>query len=183
VREWPLPPDDPAYERVTNPERFLPLHAAADVLVARLEARYQVERRDGGPAADEGVVRQVELVPAAGAPLTVRWDDFPAVSVRYGTLCDETYPPCGCDACEAIEQPEDLAQDLEERVDALVAGRFSERIVTYEHEIVLEYTFQWEGGGCARGGNRIPEGHPLLDGPQTIEWPPWPPRSPPHGCT
>jgi hypothetical protein len=179
VRDWPLPPDDPAYERVTNPERFLPLHAAADALVARLEARYQVERRDGGPPAYEGVIRQVELIPAAGAPLAIRWDDFPAVNVVYGTVHHESYPQCGCDACEAIEQPDDLIEDLEQKVEALVAGRFSEQVVNDEGRTLLTFRFRFEGDGSSSGGTGIPDGHPRLDGPQTIDWPRWPPRQRP----
>jgi hypothetical protein len=171
-----LPPDDPAYERVTNPERFLPLHAAADALVARLEAQYQVERRDGGPPAYEGVIRQVELIPAAGAPLAIRWDDFPAVNVVFGAVHDETYRPCGCDACDAIEQPDELIEDLEEKVEALVAGRFSERVVKDDDQTLLTFRFRYEGDGFSSRGTRIPRGHPRLDGPQTIDWPPWPRR-------
>ncbi|MDQ1506921.1 MAG: hypothetical protein QOD57_4648 [Actinomycetota bacterium] len=53
------PPDDGAYERVTNPERFAPLHEAADALIARLESQYQVERTDGGPT--QGVISAVRL--------------------------------------------------------------------------------------------------------------------------
>lgn len=157
MRDWPLPPDDPAYERVTNPERFLPLHAAADALVARLEAQYQVERRAGGPPPYEGVIRQVELIPAAGAPLAIYWDDFPAVSVRYGTVHREGYPQCGCDACEAVEQPGELVEEFEQKIEALVAGRFSERVV---HGTSLAIRFSFEGDGFSSGGSRIPDGHP-----------------------
>jgi len=173
-----LPPDDPAYERVTNPERFLPLHAAADALVARLEAQHEVERRDGGPPAYQGVIRQVELIPATGAPLTICWDDFPAVSVIYGTVVQESYPQCGCDACEAIEQPDELIQELEQKVQALVAGRFSERVVNDRGRTVLAFRFRFEDGSES-GGTHIPHGHPRLEGPPTIDWPPWPPRQQP----
>jgi hypothetical protein len=78
------------------------LHEAADALVAWLESQYQVERTDGGPPAYEGVIRQVGLLPTVGAPLIIRWDDFPAVSVRYGGRHEESYPQCGCDACEGM---------------------------------------------------------------------------------
>ena len=106
------------------------MHEAADALVARLESQYQVQRTDGGPPAYEGVIRQVELVPPVGAPLIIRWDDFPAVSVRYGSRHEESYPQCGCDACEEHEQPDELIEDLEHKIEAVVAGRFSESVVT-----------------------------------------------------
>src|SRR2546423_11928058 len=65
------PPDDAAYERVTNPERFRRLHEAADALVARLETQFQLDRINDGTPAYEGVIRQVQLVPVIGAPLVV----------------------------------------------------------------------------------------------------------------
>jgi hypothetical protein len=43
-------PPPEAYTRVTNPERFQPLHSFTEGLVARLEARFDVERTEGyGP--------------------------------------------------------------------------------------------------------------------------------------
>jgi hypothetical protein len=174
VREQP--PDD-AYERVTNPERFAPLHEAADALVARLESQYQVERSDGGPPAYAGVIRQVELVPTAGAPLIVRWDDFPAVSVRYGSRHEESYPQCGCDACEEHEQPDQLIEDLERRVQAVVAGRFNESVLCEDDATWLKFEFNF-GDGHASGGTRLSEGHLLWNRPGQVVWPPWPLRSP-----
>jgi uncharacterized protein DUF6226 len=179
------PPDDDAYERVTNPERFAPLHEAADALVARLESQYQVERTDGGPAAYEGVIRQVGLVPTVGAPLIIRWDDFPAVSVRYGSRHEESYPQCGCDACERHEQPDELIEDLERKIEAVVAGRFSESVVTDAGATGLndadgpwlrfEFNF---GDGRASGGTRLHEGDPLRNESGEVVWPPWPSRNP-----
>ena len=49
-------PPPEAYSRVTNPERFQPLHSFAEGLVARLEARFDVERTEGyGLDAEEGL--------------------------------------------------------------------------------------------------------------------------------
>jgi hypothetical protein len=86
------PPDEDAYERVTNPERFIPLHPAAEAIVARLESRYEVERIDLDDVVEDGVVRQVQLLPSAGAPLTIRWTTFPGLHVRYGRWHDESFP-------------------------------------------------------------------------------------------
>jgi hypothetical protein len=173
----PSPPDDDAYERVTNPQRFLPLHEAADALVARLESRYEVERRDGGPPAYEGVIRQVELVPAIGAPILIGWDDFPAVSVRYGSRHDEGYPQCGCDACEEHEQPAGLIEDLERKVEAVTAGRFSESVGSDADGTWSKFRFDF-GDGWESGGTRLSDEDPLRNQPGEMLWPAWPLRSP-----
>ena len=177
MRDGSLPPDD-AYERVTNPERFRPVHLAADALVARLESEYRVERRAGDLPPHEGVIRQVELVPEVGATLLIRWDDFPGVSVRYGSLHEEGYPQCGCDACEDREQPANLIEDLERKIRAVVAGRFTETLVPAHLSTGLKFEFRFEDG-LASGGDRIPEGHPRRNGPAEIVWPAWPRRNPP----
>lgn len=177
MHDCPSPPDD-AYERVTNPERFLPLHEAADLLVARLESRYDVDRRDGGPPPYEGVIRQVELVPTVGAPLVIRWDDFPAVSVRYGSHHDESYPQCGCDACAEHEQPDALIEDLERKIEAVTAGRFRESVVSDADGTWVKFEFSF-GDGRASGGNRLAEDDPLRNQPVDLLWPPWPLPNPP----
>lgn len=183
----PSPPDDDAYERVTNPQRFLPLHDAADGLVARLESRYQVERRDGGPPAYEGVIRQLELVPSVGAPLLIRWSDFPGVSVRFGSRHEESFPQCGCDACAEHEQPDELIEDLERKIEAVVAGRFSESVTTDGRSFGLNdadgpwLRFQFDfGDGRSSGGTRLREGDFLRNEPEEVAWPPWPSRNPIH---
>ena len=47
-RKWGVedPPEE-AYSRVTNPERFLPLHGSVERLLGRLEATFDVEREEG----------------------------------------------------------------------------------------------------------------------------------------
>ena len=46
-------PPEEAYSRVTNPERFHPLHAAATELLDWLEREFAVERLEGHDADDE----------------------------------------------------------------------------------------------------------------------------------
>ena len=46
-------PPDEAYSRVTNPERFQPLHAAATELLDRLEREFAVERSEVHDVDDE----------------------------------------------------------------------------------------------------------------------------------
>jgi hypothetical protein len=165
------PPDD-GYGRVTNPERFRPVHAAADDLVARLQSQYQVERRDAGEAAHEGVVRQVELVPPVGAPLAIRWDRFPGLAVHYGRWHDESYPRCGCDACH--EQPDELIEDLQRKIAAVVAGRFAEAVVSEPDGVWVAYEFRFDGHGRSSGRGRLPEGIPPGEAFGEVVWPPWP---------
>ena len=56
-------PPEEAYSRVTNPERFQPLHAAATELLDRLEREFGVERLEGHDADHElGRVRLDSLV-------------------------------------------------------------------------------------------------------------------------
>jgi hypothetical protein len=53
-RKWGVesPPEE-AYSRVTNPERFRPLHGSAERLLGRLEATFDVEREEGYELDDE----------------------------------------------------------------------------------------------------------------------------------
>jgi hypothetical protein len=165
------PPADDAYGRVTNPERFRPLHSAAKAIVARLESRYEVVRVDGGTA--EGEERRVQLVPAVGGSLTVSWTSFPGLMVRYGRWHDEAYPQCGCDACD--EDPDEELEDLERKVDALTTGRFTESVSSDEQGSWLGFSFAFDDGEES-GRGLLSEGDPALGEPGEILWPAWPSR-------
>ena len=167
------PPDDDAYERVTNPERFRRLHEAADALVARLEAKFQLDRIDDGAPVYEGVIRQVQLVPVVGAPLVFCWTDFPGVRVRFGRWHDEAYPNCGCDACD--EDAEELVEDLENEVEGAVAGQFTESVMSDAEGIWLTFEFAYSGGRKS-GKQRLSEGDTRRNQPGPINWPGWPLR-------
>ena len=73
------PPPNPAYSRVTNPERFRPLHSAMLEIVGRLESIYDVELAEGyGLDAElERGLRparpQVRLVPRIPRPPRLPW--------------------------------------------------------------------------------------------------------------
>lgn len=82
-------PADAAYSRVTNPERFLPLHTAMPEIIARLENDFVVERAEGY-GLDEELERgmdlahpDVKLIPAdpGAAPIAVAFTDFPGLRV------------------------------------------------------------------------------------------------------
>lgn len=128
------PPPDPAYSRVTNPERFRPLHAAMLEIVDRLEIDFDVERTEGyGLDAElerglEAARPHVRLNPrdSEAAPIAVVFSTFPGLNVRFGRWFTEPFPSCGCDACD--ESAEDEIERLNEVVDDVVAGRFCEAI-------------------------------------------------------
>ena len=127
-------PEDPAYSRVTNPERFRPLHSAMLEVLARLENDFDVERTEG-----YGLDTELErgLKPARphvrldprdpeAAPIAVVFSTFPGLNVRFGRWFSEPFPSCGCDACD--ESAESEIERLNEMVDDVVAGRFREAI-------------------------------------------------------
>ena len=92
-------PPPEAYSRVTNPDRFSPLHSFVLDLLARLEAEFNVTRVEGyGIDAEleaRGVVRPtVKLAPsdAGAAPITVAFSAFPGLAVRFGRWKLDFFP-------------------------------------------------------------------------------------------
>lgn len=127
------PPPDPAYSRVTNAERFRPLHAAMLEMLGRLERDFDVERterhrRDAelvpGLNLERPQVRLSPLDPDA-APIAVVFSTFPGLHVRCGRWYREPFPSCGCDACDASADGE--IERLTGMVDDVVAGGFARR--------------------------------------------------------
>ncbi len=127
------PPDD-AYDRVTNPERFRPLHAAMLEIIGQLESDYEVERKEGYGLDEELESRRdparpsVMLSPrdAEAAPVGVTFSKFPGLYLRLGRWYTEPFPDCGCDACD--ETAEDEIQRLKDIIDDVTAGRFREAV-------------------------------------------------------
>ena len=131
-RWGPEGPPPEAYERVTNPERFAPLHDIALDLLERLDREFDVTREEGyglDPLEREDLVRPtVRLKPTdpEAGPLTIRFSKFPGIGVRLGHWFAVSFPGCGCDACD--ETVEEGKEDLERLVDALTSGSFSQAI-------------------------------------------------------
>jgi uncharacterized protein DUF6226 len=122
-----------AYERVTNPERFRPLHGAALALLDRLTAEFDVERSEGfGLEAElesgEPERPSVRLVPRDpnAATIVVTFTSFPGIRARFGRWYAGAFPTCGCDACD--ESAEEEIDRLHEEVLAVTSGGFSEAI-------------------------------------------------------
>ncbi len=127
-------PPDEAYSRVTNPERFRPLHAAMLEIIGRLENDYEVERTEGY-GLDEELERRLDLArtsirlsprDAESAPIGVTFSTFPSLYLRFGKWYKEPFPDCGCDACD--ETAEDEIQRLKDVVDVVTSGRFREAV-------------------------------------------------------
>ena len=130
----PEGPPDEAYSRVTNPERFQPLHEAALRLIERLVADFDVEIAEGydlrvlGISEDRLARRSITLSPndPACAPIAVAFTDFPGVRVRFGKWKEEPFPDCGCDACDE-DADEEIAY-MTELFELVTAGRFLEAV-------------------------------------------------------
>ena len=104
------PSEDLPYSITTHPERFAPVQEVARALEAALPAA----NRPGGD----------------GIPIGVEFTDFPGVIIRVG-MKDFPFPVCGCDACD--EEVGRLATDMEELVEAAVAGRYEGDADSYRY--------------------------------------------------
>lgn len=117
---------------MTDAARYSVLHNVARELLDQLSRDYAVEVIIG-PTVDEDLAGRaptettVRLQPSSGegAPLTFAFTQFPGLIVRFGTWQVETYPLCGCDACD--EQPADLTKRLRGQVGVIVSDGFTER--------------------------------------------------------
>lgn len=134
MNHWgPEGPPPEAYSRVTNPERFRPLHGFAMDWIGRLERAFDVERVEeerpedvfkGSEFARPGV-RLRPRDPGA-APIVVGFTTFPGLWIRAGRWCMDAFPVCGCDAC--AETLEGEIERLVQLVSDVTDGRFCEAI-------------------------------------------------------
>ena len=183
-------PPEEAYSRVTNPERFLPLHAAATELLDRLEREFAVERLVGHDADDElgrGRLARppIRLVPhdPQAAPIVVAYTDFPGLRFRFGSWYTEPFPDCGCDACD--ETADGSIEEMIRMVEAVVSSGFREgmRVPPLLGDGWQESEFRFDDGhgGFKKGESRVSRSHALeMTGGKlkvTLEWKPWPRRN------
>ena len=178
------PPDD-AYSRVTEPERFTPLHGWALEAVTRLQTEYEVTLEEDG-IADADLERStlsrplMKLTPAQdlSAPITIAFTDFPGLVVRAGHWLTDWFPSCGCDACD--EMPEEEFERFTEFLTDVVAGRFRESLYLDPEGDGRSNMELW-GVDHRRGrrGSQVSrdEAVQMLDGETetTMDWMPWQP--------
>ena len=127
------PPTD-VYSRVTDAERFRPLHAAMLEIVGRLERNFEVERRDGYGLEDD--LEEIMYLDCPSiwikpkdpdaAPIGVAFSNFPGLYMRFGRWYKDAFPSCGCDACDETAEIE--IERLNEMVEDVIAGRFRESL-------------------------------------------------------
>jgi Family of unknown function (DUF6226) len=185
-----LPPE--AYSRVTDPERFRPLHNVALRLLEQLDAAFNVERFEG-----YGLDRELEvgdlarpsvrLVPRdpKAAPLIIAFTTFPGLKVRAGRWLTDAFPQCGCDACD--ETANDEAVRLAALVDALTAGRFREGVslpLAGDGWQESEYWLPSRQRRSSRSRVDRARAREMLAGSarSAIEWGPWPRRETSEGA-
>ncbi|WP_222193085.1 DUF6226 family protein [Modestobacter italicus] len=166
-------PDGPppeAYSRVTDPQRYAAVHGVADRLVTELAERYDVAVA-GEPSSGPREVRAVRLHPrsGAGADLVVVHTDL-GVRLRAGHWAEESFPRCGCDACD--EEPGDLAEELGEFVADVAHGRLAEELTGGSGEGTLAV---WRPRSSATWSLTRAELQ-RLGPPGRHEWLPWPER-------
>ena len=181
---------DPAYSRVTNPERFRPLHTAMLAIIDRLESDFEVERAEGF-SLDEKLARGLDLARADvrltpkdpdAAPISVVFTAFPGLRIRFGRWYVEPFPVCGCDACD--ESAEDEIERLNDMLDDVTAGRFREAIeiplISFMGSGWMETRFWSPDGRRRRHRSRVDRrrGREMSGGRRRLDlnWKPWPRR-------
>lgn len=184
-RWGPEGPPDEAYSRVTEPERFAPLHPAALEALDRLTAEYDVGRVEGYGLDAELESRElarpsIRVVPndPGAAPILVAFTIFPGLGVRLGRWHTDRYPGCGCDACDETAGIE-IAR-FQRMIDDVTAGRFREAIrLPLVGSARQSFRF-WSGNGGSGGEGRIERSRAremLAGGDRSsYEWAPWPRR-------
>ena len=116
---WVEPPSE-MYSACRHPERFEPLLITARALLDHLERKFDVDRAD----IVRGERTHVILTPRSGdgTVLAMKLPDgsLPSVKIRAGYQYRESWPDCGCDACDDFVPA--LLDELETMVFAIVEG-------------------------------------------------------------
>jgi hypothetical protein len=168
-------PDDDAYGRVTNPERYAPVVEAARQIIHRLTLVYDVTARKGTAEQDfpewsDPQATTELLEPRTGAPLRAMLTDFPGVVLRFGRWGREAFPSCGCDAC--AELPHELIEEMGHVIDAITLGGYAEAFRGRTLTTVMSGS--WGHRSTKRRLNRSERRD---FGPKgSYEWPAWPRR-------
>ncbi|MGH8924983.1 MAG: DUF6226 family protein [Acidimicrobiia bacterium] len=166
-------PDQEAYGRVTNPERYRAVVDAARAMIANLVKTYHVESTPGSrnvdfPDCAASSEEVTQLRPSQGVPLAFLFTEFPGVVVRIGDWCVEAFPACGCDACN--ESPREVVERLSDVVGAAVEGSYEEELT--KRTLTYTYSGRW---GSTSSEKRLDRGEWKRHGvPAVHRWPAWP---------
>lgn len=170
-------PAKDAYSVCRHPERFEPVVEVARALLDHLERAYDVVRTERGVDGQTCV----RLTPASGdgAALMVLFPltGLPGVEVTAGLRFRNSWPDCGCDACD--DSVPDLLDEFERTVFAIVEGTMSEWRGGPEHDVPWTINVEFDdatvNSGLAAGWS---SGEPEpLDLPLTPRrWGAWPLR-------
>lgn len=123
-----------AYSRVTDAERFTPLHTAMLEMILGLEAAFDVVREESY-GLDEELEKPFKLARPSiklgpndpdAAAITVAFSDFPGLNVRFGRWSTELFPVCGCDACD--ESADGEIKRVTRMIDSVTDGGFREAV-------------------------------------------------------
>lgn len=183
-------PPAEAYSRVTNPERFAPLHEIALELLQILERKFDVDRVEGydlDPYLETAIVAVVrptiKLTPRRTnrAAITIAFSTFPGLNVRFGRWFTRPFPICGCDACD--ESVEDESDSLHWLAECVIAGQFIEEIRIQEPGSASMHIEIWSKDGSRQSGGfgskmDWEEAKEILghDQKAVFQWEPWPKR-------
>ena len=185
-------PPPEAYSRVTDPERFQSLHDFAVRLLDGLEANFDVERLEGY-GLDRDLEEKVELARSSvrlvpqdpdAAPIVVVFTAFPGLLVRFGRWREESFPGCGCDACDETADGE--AARLSKMVDDVTAGRYREAIKLPPVGDGSQESAFWSINGSSSNQRRLERSRAQrmlgTSDRSSFDWKPWPqrPESPPN---
>lgn len=174
-------PADDAYGRVTSPEKYAVVHDAAHACIAELVRRFAVTESNADASGlhldgTADVVQAVRLQPSAAdaAPLVIAFTPFPGLLVRFGNWHIEAFPRCGCDACD--ETPEEVVRELDDRVTALVEGRFREQLTGRFRPTRSAEFGAADGAWRRRSSERLHRGAVRSGMRRDRDWQPWPLR-------
>jgi hypothetical protein len=175
-----------AYTRVTNPERFRPLHDLGLTIAGRLRSGFEVEESHAFELLPERMRPfeharpPVTLTPLDrnSAPLAIAFTPFPSLLVRCGHWHIASFPNCGCDACAATAAEE--GRRFEQLVGDVVAGRFTEEVrISFLGAVRLRW---WLGDAAAGDGHqgagmmKLPRGQARAmraGGSRLVRWRAW----------
>ncbi len=175
-------PPPEAYSRITEPERFAPLHGIVLELLDGLEKTFDVERSEAYGLAPE--LEDIELARPSirltpkqdsAAPMTFVFLAFPGIRIQAGSWYSTGFPGCACDACDETSDSE--AQRLTSMVDDITSGRFREAVHLPNVGDGWQETKFWSPHGSSGNQRRLERDRALrmLAGNDSLifEWQPW----------